>query len=502
MEVLNSGQMELADKHTIETIGIPSTVLMENAAHSVFNYFEDLKLNAKKIAVVVGSGNNGGDGLAIGRLLINAKYDTDIYLCSDSAKFKGDALINYNILKNLNANFIELNDTSNFLSEKYDVIFDAIFGTGLSRRIEGKYAEIIEKINKSESVVIAVDIPSGLNGMTGNLFGICVNADHTVTFCRPKIPHVLYPAKKYCGNLKIADISIPDVAVERLNPELFLLTEENLPEIKKRNPDSHKGSYGHAVIIGGSTGKSGAVIMASKACLKTGAGLVTAVIPEKINIAFESAFLEGMSFPAGKEHIGLKEIKSILKFIENKTALAIGPGIGTNDETVSFINEFLPLIDKKTVVDADGINALKIETLEKLGNNMVLTPHLGEFARLLDVSVEKVKTDKLELLKLFLQEHKIYVVLKSADTLIGTPEGKIYIGNFGNASLAKGGSGDCLTGLIAGFLSQGYDIESACKLGVFFLGKTAEIVSEETHIQTVVTTEIINNLWKTFDAVK
>ena len=500
MEVLNSRQMELADKHTIETIGIPSTVLMENAAHTVFHYFENLNLNSKKIAVVVGSGNNGGDGLAIARLLLNAKYDIMIYLCADPEKFKGDALINYGILKNLDAPFTLITN-DDFSFNEYDVIFDAIFGTGLSREIKGRYAEIVKKINDSNAIKIAVDIPSGLNGMTSNLQGICVNAHHTVTFCRPKIPHVLYPSKAYCGNVCVSDISIPDVAVEKQNPNLFLLTENNIPKLKTRKPDSHKGTYGHAVIIGGSIGKSGAAVMASKACLKAGAGLVTAIIPESINLAFETSFLEGMSFPVGKDFLSIKDLDKILKFVENKSVIAIGPGIGTNPETVKFVNEFLKSTDKTAVIDADGINDLDKDTLKKRGNNTIITPHIGEFARLLNMSVSKILENRVELLKNFTTEFKIFVVLKSADTLICTPEGKIFICNFGNPSLAKGGSGDCLTGLITSFISQGYKIEDACKLGVFVLGKTAEKVSEETNIQTVITTQIIDNIWKTLNDI-
>jgi NAD(P)H-hydrate epimerase len=301
--------------------------------------------------------------------------------------------------------------------------------------------------------------------------------------------------------VEVADISIPNSAVNRQNPDLFLLTESNLPKLKKRKPNSHKGTYGHAVIIGGAVGKSGAVIMASKACLKAGAGLVTAVIPEKINFSFEANFLEAMSFPTGKDYLTIDCVEETLEFIDDKTVLAIGPGIGRNKETAKFINKLLKSTDKKTVIDADGINALKTDTLKKLKNRAVLTPHLGEFARLLNISIEDVKKDRLELLKKFSVEFQVFTVLKSADTLIGTPDGKIFICNFGNPSLAKGGSGDCLTGLITGFLSQGYDFESSCQLGVFLLGKTAEIISKENNIHTVLTTEIINNLWKAFDVI-
>jgi NAD(P)H-hydrate epimerase len=494
MEILNSTQMEQADKYTIETLEIPSIVLMENASKSVFDVFEELDLKSEKIAVVIGSGNNGGDGLAVSRILINNYYDVDIILTSDPEKFKADAKTNYKILLNYGVNFIRIEENYDF--SKYDVIFDAIFGTGLSRKIEGRYKTIVESINNSQAYIISIDIPSGLNGNTNKQLGISIKADTTVTFCRPKIPHCLYPAKEYCGNVFVTDISIPDISVEKQDSQIFLITEENLPEIKHRKQDSHKGTYGHSIIIGGSKGKSGAVIMASKACTTIGAGLTTAILPKAISTAYEISFLEGMSFQLEGEYLDNKHIDRVLDFIKDKTVIAVGPGIGTNSETKTFVKELLKNVQQPIILDADAINCLEIGSFKYFKSKTILTPHIGEFARLLNITTDELKNNRIELLKNFTVKNNVFVILKSSDTLIATPKGEIYVSSFGNPALSKGGSGDCLTGIISGLISQGYEILDACKLSCYFLGKTAEILSEEKHINTINTTDIIQNLWQ------
>lgn len=497
MEILNAQQMTEADRYTIDTLGIPSIVLMENASKSVFDVFESLETDAEQIAVVIGSGNNGGDGLTLARILINNDYDVDIFLAADPAKLKGDALINYQILCNYNVPFIHLfhGEAPDF--SLYDVIFDAIFGTGLSRTVSGHYADIIKSINDTDGIRIAIDIPSGLNGNSGNLIGSAVEADVTVTFCRPKIPHCIYPAKKYCGLIHVTDISIPDIAVEQQQSNIYLIHDDNLPYIEYRTADSHKGSYGHAVIVGGSTGKSGAITMTAKACTRVGAGLTTAIIPKGINVAFESHFLEGMSLPMSDEnHLTPADLDKTIVFLNDKSVCAIGPGLGQSVDTELFLKALIHKTSLPLIIDADGVNGLTLDNLADLKDRAILTPHLGEFARLIGVTVEDLKADRLTYLSEFAKKHQLYVVLKSADTLIGAPDGSIYVSHFGTAALAKGGSGDCLTGIITGFISQGYDMLTACILGPVILGKTAEILTESTHINSITTNDIIEQLWK------
>lgn len=492
--------MTAADTFTIEQLKIPSVVLMENASRSVFDVFENLELQANRIAVVVGSGNNGGDGLALARILLNHNYTTDIFLVSDPAKLKGDAKLNYDILCNYGISFKTIDTTTTIDFTVYDVIFDAIFGTGLTRAVTGKTEQIIDKMNHVSATLIAIDIPSGLSGNTGQIIGPHIEADHTITFCRPKIPHCLYPAKTYCGDTYVTDISIPDIAVKQQSSDIFLLHEGNLPEIEYRKDNSHKGCYGHAVIIGGSIGKSGAVIMTSKACINAGAGLSTTLLPESINTIYESNCLEGMSLPLLNEnHLTSTDIKTTIDFLNDKTVAAIGPGAGQHAETKKYINSIIQQTTLPLVIDADGINCLEESTYAYLTDRSILTPHIGEFARLQNITIDELNRNRFEILRSFSMQNRIYVVLKSADTLISTPDGTIYVSHFGTPALAKGGSGDCLTGIITGLVSQKYNLEDACKLACALLGKTAEILTEEKHINCINAAQIINNLWKAFN---
>jgi NAD(P)H-hydrate epimerase len=503
MEVLTSAHMDMADKLTINEIGIPSIVLMENAARAVFEVFTKLdNIKKDKIAIFVGKGNNGGDGLALSRYLIQGGFDVDIYLLSEEAGLKGDSLINFNILKSYPARFNILKEESEINLTIYDVIFDAIFGSGFKGIVQGFVNKVIDNINRCKAIKIAIDIPSGLSADTYTGAGNHIIADYTVTFCRPKIVHCLYPVRHYCGQTIVADISIPDYAVEQQHTNMFLLRSENLPIIKKRRPDAHKGTFGHAVIIGGSQGKTGAAIMASLSCARTGAGLTTCVIPGGLYDIIGSNLVEIMSHPVSQNtFFNEGDMSDVAGFLEDKTVAAIGPGLGRSEETVKFVRRLLKEVKNKVVIDADAIFALDIDTLKHLSLRAILTPHIGEFARLLELDIEQVLSNRIELAMEFANRYNIYLILKSADTLIVSPEGNILINVTGSPSLSKGGSGDCLTGLITGFLSQGYSFTDAASLSVFIMGRTAEILAHRYNENTILTRDIIDNIWTTFNEI-
>ncbi|ADD68502.1 carbohydrate kinase, YjeF related protein [Denitrovibrio acetiphilus DSM 12809] len=503
MEILNSSQMGIADAYAINETGIPSAVLMENAAISVVDEVMAAMPNAVSAAIVTGTGNNGGDGFAVARLLINAGLACDIYLACDETKLKGDALINFNILKNYDAPIfnVEQNDLPSFAD--YDFVVDALFGTGLARPLEGFYEALVQNINLTANFVVAVDIPSGLSGDTHNVIGECVDADLTVTFARPKLPHVMYPARGFCGDIVVADISIPDFAVDEADCNIFLLDENTLPCTPPREPDSYKGDFGHAVMAGGSEGKSGAVFMASRACARCGAGLTTTAVPEGLIQAAEIVNPEIMSIRlAGDTHFTSAGAEKLSEFMKGKTVLAIGPGIGREEETAEFVKNVVSMTDTPLIIDADGINLIGDMPLDKLSGRCILTPHIGEFARLIGKDKEHIMSERLELAMLFAQQNDIVLVLKSADTIIALPSGEVFVNTTGSPSLSKGGSGDCLTGLIAGFVSQGYDLDESACLGVYTLGRTAEIVSEGVNEKSVLTTDIIENIWKTLNELE
>jgi hydroxyethylthiazole kinase-like uncharacterized protein yjeF len=491
MEILNSASMAEADRLTIEETGIPSIVLMENAATSVYEVINSLNVEKERIAIVAGSGNNGGDGFALARRLVNSGYIVDVFACHTS-KLKNDAKTNYEILKKFPVSIIELeNEVPSF--DGYDITIDAVFGTGFKGVAEDFYAELIESINETSNYVVAVDIPSGLSGDSHLVKSVCVDADTTVTFCRPKIPHCMFPAKKFCGEIVVTDISIPDTNIEAVNDGLYLVTEDILPPISRRISDSHKGTHGHAVIVGGSAGKTGAAIMASLATSAVGAGLVTCAVPAKLNYSVECSSLETMSLPIGTEDYFSKDNSDeTAVFLQDKKVFALGTGIGRNTETGEFVRKLIKQTTTPTVIDADGLFHIDTDSLKSLSGRSVLTPHLGEFARMLGVSVDEVQEQRLSLAREFASKHGVVLVLKSADTIISTPEGACFINSNGSPALAKSGSGDCLTGLITGLIAQGYELEEAAVLGCYILGEASHKATEEISERSVKTTDIIN----------
>lgn len=500
MEILTSSQISLADRLTIEKIGIPSIVLMENAARSFVEELKKIINEDDKIAVIVGSGNNGGDGLAIARHLFNSGYKVEVFLTEPESNFTKDPLINYNILKSLP---VLIFDIERFYPYNFDVIIDAIFGTGLNRPLDERYSNIISIINNSNKKIISVDIPSGLSGNSNKIIGKNIMADYTITFFRPKIPHKVFPAKKYCGKVIVTDISIPEIIISDLNPSLFEISIKTVPLLKKREPNSHKGDYGHAVIVGGSKGKSGAAIIASKACLRTGAGLLTSIIPESISMAFASSIPEAMSFPIGKNgFLSYEDIDSIYRLCSGKSVVAIGPGIGTEENTKKLVKELIKRLEIPVILDADGLNCISIPDLEYLRYKTILTPHIGEFSRLTAINKEEISDNPIEIARDFAIRHQVILVLKSADTFIAEPNGNVYIFSGGIPALAKGGSGDCLTGIIAAFVSQKYSLIDSAILGVFLLGKTAENVSKYLDENSVIATDIINNISGTLNEIR
>lgn len=493
MEILNSVSMSEADRITIEETGIPSIILMENAAKSVFEFICSLEADNDKIAIVAGWGNNAGDGFALARHLANNGFIVDVFVCGGE-KLKNDAKLNYDILFNLPVSIIELQDEAPQF-ENYDITVDALFGTGLNKEPEGFFAELIDSINETSNYIVSIDIPSGLSGSSHNVEGVCVDADTTVTFCRPKIPHCMYPAKKFCGEVIVSDISIPDFNVEKVSDNLYFVTEAILPPISARDKDSHKGTYGHAVIVGGSAGKTGAALIASNSCARSGSGLVTCMLPAKLNYAVECGNHEIMSFPLGSEDFFCAEnVNEAANFLADKTVFSLGTGIGRETDTGEFVRKLISETSNNLILDADGLYHMNDETLGKLRNRAVLTPHIGEFARITNLSTTEVLAGRLDLARDFAKHYGIVLVLKSSDTIIASPEGITFINANGNPALAKGGSGDCLAGLITGFVAQKYSLAEAAVLGCYILGEAARKAVKKQSERSVLTNDIINKI--------
>lgn len=462
LNVSTTELMRETDRHMIEDIGIPSAVLMENAARAV----NDAVLNCGRnglCAILIGPGNNGGDGLAVLRILAQRGIEaTGILLC-DPEKLKGDALLNYTIAGRLGLSLTTSLDSI----ENAAVIVDALFGTGLDREItDDKLLEAIRRSNKASAYRIAVDIPSGINGNSGRTMGAVFRADETVTFVAVKRGHLLTRELECVGKLSIAEIGMTDEAHRKMLEREQIVDGEFVHSLlPKRKRVSNKGSYGKALIICGSDGMPGAAVIAANACVRTGAGLTRAFVPESVIHAF-SGLPEAMVIADCKA-----ELNDQLDWADT---VCIGCGIGNDANKRSKLERTL-LSGKKTLVDADALNLIseERELLSLLNGNHILTPHPGEMARLIGTDITAVLEDPAETALGFSKKHGCTVLLKNAVSVIASPDGILRYNTSGNPGLAKGGSGDCLSGIITALLAQGLSPFDAASAGAYLLGAAA-----------------------------
>lgn len=469
------------DRKTISDYGVPGLVLMENAGRAAADVLLEEYPFAESAAVFAGAGNNGGDGFVIARHLLGQGFPVTVYLASDPKKYRGDALVNFKALKNLGCEIVEL--AGGFRKyRRADVIVDALFGTGLDRKVDGFYRKAIDFINAQDSSRLAVDIPSGLAADTGFPLGAAVRADITVTFVLPKIGISIYPGAEYAGRVFVADITTPKLLEAAIPYEM--LTSVSVKElIKPRSADTHKGTYGHLLILAGSPGKSGAAALASMGALRAGTGLVTVGVPESLNGIMEEKTTEAMTEPlpeTDRRTFGAVSIVRAKELIAaRKTALAIGPGISVTKEAREFLYEIIRSTSIPIVIDADGLTLIADDPviLDKTRAQIVLTPHPGEMARLAGVSTDDVQSDRIGISLDFARRYGVHVVLKGARSLVSCPDGRVYVNTTGNAGMAAGGMGDVLTGIIGGFLAQGMSPENACRLGVFAHGLAGDIAA-------------------------
>ncbi len=507
MKVLTSSEMKEIDRKTIEDIGIPGAVLMENAGIEIVRAIcaRVPELHKQKIVVVAGKGNNGGDGLVVARHLLNRGLLPDVLLLSAKEEVRGDAALNLRVAEGIGVKIHEVRSQADWrrartLLSRASLIIDAIFGTGLVKAAEGLYAAAIGDVNASRAFKVAVDIPSGLSSDTFRLIGPCVKADLTITLGAPKVAHVFPPAEECVGELVVADISIPRRLLEDGRLNLELVEKETLrPYFKKRKRDSHKGSYGHLLIIAGSLGKTGAATMSGKAALKMGAGLVTVATPLSCLPIVARSMSELMTEPLAEtleRTIAAEALPRAAQLLEGKDALMIGPGLSTHPSTREFLHKLLPRVKIPVVIDADGLNNLagKLDLLRSIRGPKILTPHPGEFARLLDVTTKDVTDRKLELTPDFAKEHGVYLVLKGYRTLIATPDGRVSINPTGNPGMATAGSGDVLSGMIASEIIQEDDRFGAMLAAVYVHGLAGDIAAARLGEKFITAGDIISAL--------
>jgi len=495
MQIVTASEMQQMDRETIESFGLPGRVLMENAGRGVvdvlvkaFPTITSFGRN-QRIGIVAGRGNNGGDGFVIARYLSGMGASVSVYLFSDRAAVRGDAAANLKLLDALNVPVFEITDPSSLALHhtgmcQQEIWVDALLGTGLNAEVKGLFRAVIEFLNSLNRPVIAVDIPSGLNADTGMICGACIQAHTTVTFGFAKIGHILFPGAGVTGRLEIIDIGIPAHIVQRVGPGHHILTPESIARaFPQRAPTSHKGSNGHVLVVGGSTGKSGAAAMSGLAALRSGAGLVTLAIPKGLNAIIQSQIPEIMTAPMDGRKEGMWDeslCEGIREQLQGKKCLAMGPGMGAFSETRKLVLEILRGLSIPVVLDADGLNCVcgHLEVLKGLKAPAILTPHPGEMSRLTGESVSDIQADRIGAARRFSQAHQVHLVLKGARTVIAHPDGTVYINLTANPGMATGGMGDVLTGVIAGLLAQGLGPEAASHAGVYLHGKAADALFE------------------------
>lgn len=507
MRVLNASQMREADRHTIHEIGIPSLVLMENAGRQVVAAIEAAYETAitESVAVICGRGNNGGDGFVVARTLHQRGIDVSVFVIGSLADVRGDARLNLEILGRLGLNTVEITDEQAWelhFSEisQCGLIVDALFGTGLNAPLKGMLETVVADLNGAGVPIVSIDLPSGLSADTSDIIGDCIQASMTVTLAAPKLPLVLPPGETKAGDVVIADIGIPSEVIDGLEgPRIELLTRERIRElVEPRQPDSHKGDYGHVLIVAGSRGKSGAAHLAAMGALRSGAGLVTVATPrgcQPIVAALGAEYMTDGLDETVEGTVGGDAIEHVLA-IENDV-LAVGPGLGLDAETVQFVASLLDRSSGPLILDADALNALATD-LDRLrgseGRDIVITPHPGEMARLAGVTTEDVQAHRIEVARDFATTRHVYVVLKGHRTVIATPEGHVFINPTGNPGMATGGSGDVLTGMIAAWLAQLLDAEAACTLAVYLHGLAGDLAEADEGEQAMSAGDVVAHL--------
>ncbi|WP_457644194.1 NAD(P)H-hydrate dehydratase [Persephonella sp.] len=511
MKILKASEMAYADENTIKLTGIPSLVLMENAGRTASQIILERYPDKKYFVVVAGSGNNGGDGLVIARYLLRYNRDVKVFILSDSRqKLSQDNLKNLEIFESFGGEvlFINKENTGKIRNpvKEADVVIDAVFGTGFKPPVKGFREKVIQIINRYAKNVVAVDIPSGLSTDTGKIEGVHTRADLTVTFAYPKPAHILYPACELCGEVCVVDISIDDSYLKEIHRYLLTYESIKLPERKK---NSHKYTYGHLLVVGGSVGKTGAVIMASRSATASGSGLVTAVVPGSLDQVFENALTEEMTIPVDDidGYFGKKAHRQIKEIIKNGkfTSVVAGMGMSVTENCISVVDQLLK-VKMPLVIDADGINNLVLvdnfkEKLKKRKYPTVLTPHIGEMSRLTGLKTKEILDNMEETASSFSKETGSFVILKGSRTVISTPDGKVYYSTKGNEGMATAGTGDVLSG-ITGTLVFRLGAEEGVKTAVYLHGFSGDLAVKETGVESMKATDLIRFIPQAYREIK
>ena len=504
MKIVTGTEMQTLDRRTITEAHIPSAILMERAGEGIVRHLEQHcgPLRGKTITILCGKGNNGGDGLVVARLLHRRRARIHVMLLTPITDLSRDTAAMYRRFIRVAGRSAIIRfrsaDQARPLLASSDILIDALLGTGLSSVVTGTYREAIDVINSAGKPVIAVDIPSGLQADTGAILGRAIRATLTITCGLPKLGLYVNEGIDQAGIVRVVDIGIPSAYVDAIESRTLLLTSDNaFRSLPERPPSSHKGTFGHAGIIAGSVGKTGAAALAARAALRIGAGLVTVATPNSVNDVLEAKLLEAMTMPLPETKartLARSGLDRVLAFIQARTAIAIGPGLSTHHETVELVQSLMKHLDRPSVLDADALNALtgKVSLLTECKTPPVLTPHPGEMARLeVDATTQSVNADRIGTARRFARERGVFVVLKGARTIVARPDGLVAICPTGNPGMATAGTGDVLTGMIVGLLAQRVPAWEAACAATYFHGSAGDLAAQHVGQPGMVASDLI-----------
>jgi hydroxyethylthiazole kinase-like uncharacterized protein yjeF len=499
MKVSRVNEMRNLDRQAIEQYGIVEELLMENAGQaSYFTILKEFGVKDKYFVIFCGIGNNGGDGLVVARKIHSNGGKVTVFILGNRSKFKGAAKQNFDIVDKLQIEMLDLQDEASATEavKSADAIVDAIFGTGLDREVGGKYKDVIQLINASQKPVFSIDIPSGVHGDTGQVMGSAVKAHYTTTFGLPKIGNLLYPGSEMGGKLYVTHISFPPAVYDF--DQLKISTNDPIP-VPPRSKDTHKGNYGKLLFIAGSSNYLGAPYFAALSFLKAGGGFSFLATPENVsafigNKGSEIVFIPQKNTSSGT--ISLENKQQLLQFCENVDMVVIGPGLSLNEETQTLVRELSGEFKKPLLIDGDGITAVAndLGTIQKRKAPTILTPHVGEMARITKQKIDEIIKNKIDVLQSTTQELNATIVLKGAHSLIGYPDERVFINLSGNPGMATAGSGDVLTGTIAAMFGLGFSIDDAVRMGVFMHGFAGDLAAKDKGEDGLIAGDIMDHL--------
>ncbi|MDB3907306.1 NAD(P)H-hydrate dehydratase [Crocinitomicaceae bacterium] len=494
MKILTAQQIRECDAYTIANEPIPSIDLMERASAAfVDTFLKNFSSLEKRASIFCGTGNNGGDGFVIARLLHEKGWEVNCFLIPFSEKVSPDNRTNQNRLRELGINIQRIENASEFPSHLHPIIIDALVGTGISRPLEGLLSEVVVKINQTSRLVCSVDLPSGLyeRGNCSEHLDRIIHANFTFTFQSPKLNFLFPEYANVVGQWDVLDIGLDAGFIASLTTQEFLIDKNTIQSLlKPRSAHSHKGTYGHAGLICGSKGMMGAAVLATSACLRSGAGLTTIMVPEVGYSILQSTCPEAMYLTIGNDHINA--VPDMKKY----SSIGVGPGIGQNISTKHVLLDVVRNANVPMVIDADALNLLSESDLTQLPKGSVLTPHPKEFERLFGAT--RNSHEQLERLREKALNYKLIILLKGRHSSIALPDGNVYFNSSGNPGMAKGGSGDVLTGLLTGLIARGYSSENAALIGCYLHGLAGDLCAKDIGMEAMKALDLIDYLPKAF----